>query len=79
MKEKAEKTSIRELRHKEILSLDEVSRLYGLRPSLIYSLTHRKQIPYYKLPGSNLLFFNNAEVKQWMLDNRVAPKAEHQQ
>lgn len=79
MKEKQKQLSIGELKAKEILSADEVSRLYGLRPSLIYSLTHRKQIPHYKLPGSNLLFFQNAEVKQWILANQVAATTENQQ
>lgn len=76
MKEKAEKTSIRELRHKEILSLDEVSRLFGLRKSWLYSLVHTKRIPYYKVPGSNLTFFRQDEVRNFVLAGRVAPISE---
>lgn len=71
MKQKEKQLSIGEPKAKEILSADEVCRLYGLRPTLIYSLTHRKLIPYYKLPGSNLLFFRNDELKEWILANRV--------
>ena len=61
MKEKKEQASIRDLKHREILSLDEVSRLYGVRKSWLYSMVHRKKIPYIKLPG---------------MDGRVAPTNE---
>lgn len=76
MKEKKEQASIRDLKHREILSLDEVSRLYGVRKSWLYSMVHRKKIPYIKLPGSNLTFFNNKEIKAYMMDGRVAPTNE---
>ena len=73
MKEKKERTSISELKQREILSLDEVSRLFGLRKSWLYSLVHTKRIPYYKVPGSNLTFFNQEEVKAFIMAGRVAP------
>lgn len=71
MKEKKKQLSIGELKAKEILSADEVSRLYGLRQTLIYSLTHQRKIPHYKLPGSNLLFFRNDEVRAFITSNPV--------
>lgn len=73
MKEKKERASISELKQREILSLDEVSRLFGLRKSLLYSLVHTKRIPYYKMPGSNLTFFRQDEVRNFVLAGRVAP------
>lgn len=79
MKEKKEQASIRELKQKEILSLEEVSRLYGLRKSWLYSLVHTRRIPYYKVPGSNLTFFRNDEVKDFVLARRVSPITETQE
>lgn len=79
MKEKKEQASIRELKQKEILSLEEVSRLYGLRKSWLYSLVHTKRIPYYKVPGSNLTFFRQDEVRNFVLAGRVAPVTETQE
>ena len=56
---------------KETLSLDEVSRLFDLKKSYLYSLVHGRKIPYYKIGGGRLVFFKKSEVEQWILANRV--------
>lgn len=56
----------------ETLSVDEVSEIYGLKKSYIYSLVHNKRIPHYKAGGGRLTFFKKSEVEAFLLANRVA-------
>lgn len=56
---------------KETLSLEEVSRVFDLKKSYLYSLIHNRKIPYYKVGGGRLVFFKKEEVEQWILANRV--------
>ncbi len=56
---------------KETLSLDEVSEVYGLKKSFLYSLVHTKRIPYYKAGGGRLTFFKKSEVEAFLTAQRV--------
>lgn len=56
---------------KEALSIDEVSQVFDLKKSYLYSLIHRKQIPYYKVGGGKLVFFKKSDVEAFLLSCRV--------
>ncbi len=60
---------------KDVLTLDEVAYYTGIGKSYLYKLTHRKEIPHYK-PRGGKIFFNKAEVDQWLQKNRVTPDDE---
>ena len=64
-----------EILEKEVLTLDELSKYTGFSKSHIYKLTHKKEIPHYK-PSGKMIFFKLADVKRWLLTNRVSTKAE---
>lgn len=60
---------------KEVLTLEEVSRYTGLKASYIYQLTSKRQIPHYK-PTGKYIFFNRAEVEEWLQKHRVSTSEE---
>ena len=60
---------------KEVLTTAEASAYLGLSESYIYKLTSLKQIPHYK-PNGKLVYFNRAEVEQWLQSNRIATHTE---
>lgn len=60
---------------KEVLTFDEVADLTGLSKSYLYKLTSARQIPHYK-PNGRLIYFNRAEVVEWMQRGRVETSAE---
>ncbi|SCY00667.1 transcriptional regulator, AlpA family [Nonlabens sp. Hel1_33_55] len=56
--------------NKAVLTADEVSLFTGLSKKYIYTLTSKKQIPFYK-PLGKVLYFSKKEVEEWMLTNGV--------
>ena len=63
---------------KKVLNIDDVAMLTGLSKSHLYKLTCSKQIPHYK-PNTKAMYFDRAEVEEWMLQNRVTTQAEAEQ
>jgi excisionase family DNA binding protein len=59
---------------KEILTLDEVIELTGLKRNTIYCLRYQNAIPYFKF-GPRLLRFERSKILDWM-HNRNEYKAE---
>lgn len=63
---------------KKVLNIDDVAILTGLSKSHLYKLTCSKQIPHYK-PNTKAMYFDRAEIEEWMLQNRVTTQAEAEQ
>lgn len=63
---------------KKVLNIDDVAILTGLSKSHLYKLTCSKQIPHYK-PNTKAMYFDKAEIEEWMLQNRVTTQAEAEQ
>lgn len=59
---------------KNVLTLDEVAIVTGLKKGYIYRLTSEQKIPHYK-PGGRV-YFKKDEVEEWLLQNRVATLSE---
>ncbi len=55
---------------KEVLTSDEAARYMGISKSYLYKLTMRREIPHFK-PTGKLVFFNRAELEQWLQNNRI--------
>ncbi|PRP66280.1 helix-turn-helix domain-containing protein [Nonlabens agnitus] len=55
---------------KSVLTADEVSIFTGLSKKYIYTLTSKRQIPFYK-PMGKVLYFSKKEIEEWMLTNGV--------
>lgn len=56
---------------KNILTADEAAAMLDMKVSMIYSLTSRRKIPFYK-PNGKKIFFKKDELEQWVLSNRVS-------
>lgn len=63
---------------KNVLTFEDVVLLTGLSKSHLYNLTHRKEIPYYR-PRGKQIYFDRAEVEEWMKQNRVNTREESEQ
>ena len=63
---------------KEVLTSDEAARYMGISRSYLYKLTMRKEIPHYK-PRGKVVYFNRAELEQWLQSNRVSTTSEVEQ
>ncbi|MCE5345399.1 MAG: helix-turn-helix domain-containing protein [Bacteroidales bacterium] len=59
---------------KNVLNLDETSKLTGLSKSHLYKLTCRQGIPFYK--QSKHLFFDRTEIENWLKTDRHITIAE---
>lgn len=60
---------------KNVLTLDDVCVLTGLKKSYLYQLTSRREIPYYR-PNGKLVYFDRKEVEAWQRRNRVNTRDE---
>ena len=60
---------------KTVLNFDEVAAHTGLSKSYLYKLTCSGGIPCYKPQGKHI-YFNKAELDQWLLQNRKATTKE---
>ena len=61
---------------KNVLTVEDVSFLTGLSVKRLYSLTSLKQIPHFKREGCRTLYFDKAEIENWMKGYRVVTEAE---
>ena len=59
---------------KDVLTLAEAAAYTGYSEKYIYQLAFNRQIPHAK--RGKFLYFDKAELKQWLLANRVATSAE---
>jgi excisionase family DNA binding protein len=66
------------LSNKNTFTLDECAAYTGLSPSHIYKLTSSGEIPHYK-PRNKILYFDRAEIDNWLKQNRVSTRAEIEQ
>lgn len=56
---------------KEILTLEEAAMFMGVTRSMLYKLTHRQEIPFYK-PNNKMVYFEKSELVKWLRHNPVA-------
>lgn len=59
----------RNLIMKEVLNFAEAAKYLELSHSHLYKLTSAGSIPFYK-PNGKKLYFNRAELNEWLLRNR---------
>jgi len=59
---------------KDMLTVDDLHLMTGLSTSSIYKLTSKKAIPYYK-PLGGTIFFDKAEIENWIRSNKVETDA----
>lgn len=59
------------LKVKNVLTFEETSVYMGVSKSHLYKLTMSQEIPHYK-PRGKMLYFDRAEVDDWLLQNRVS-------
>ena len=62
---------------KNVLTLEDTALLTGLSKSHLYRLTCNHDIPHYK--RAKMLYFDRAEIENWMKQNRVATRQEIEQ
>lgn len=63
--------------HPEILGIEEVIKLTGYKKASIYSLIHKREIPFHKpAHGGRRLFFKRKEIDQWLQSNRIETNEE---
>ena len=51
---------------KKWMTVAETAEYLGLSIHTIYQRIAKRQIPHHKMPGSNLVRFNQEEVDEWM-------------
>ena len=65
------------LSQKTVLTFEEVAEYTGLSKSYLYKLTSAGEIPHYK-PLGKFIFFNKAEIDQWLQRNPSKPLDEEE-
>ena len=63
------------LANKPTMSVTEVADYVGVTRAQIYKFTSEKAIPHFK-PRGKLLYFDRAEIDDWLKQNRVKTIAE---
>lgn len=58
------------LSQKTVLTFGEAARYTGFSRSYLYKLTHLQKIPCSK-PAGKMLFFDRAELDNWLLTNQA--------
>lgn len=61
---------------KEVLTSDEAAKYLGISKSALYKMTMQRKVPFYRSQGGKLIYFDRAEIIDWMKCNRVATDAE---
>ena len=64
---------------KSHLNFQQACDYLGLSESYLYKLTHKKQIPHYKLPTGKKLIFVKNELDEWLLSNPVKTEMDIEQ
>jgi excisionase family DNA binding protein len=54
---------------KEVLSFKEALALLDISASMLYKLTHKRAINFYK-PSGKLIYFKKEDLINWMLGNK---------
>jgi excisionase family DNA binding protein len=54
---------------KEVLSFKEALALLDISASMLYKLTHKRAINFYK-PSGKLIYFKKEDLTNWMLGNK---------
>ncbi|WP_313805756.1 helix-turn-helix domain-containing protein [Flavobacterium sp.] len=54
---------------KEVLTFKEALVLLDISSSMLYKLTHKRAIPFYK-PGGKLIYFKKTDLLGWALSNK---------
>ena len=60
---------------KEVLTSDEAAKYMGISKSYLYKLTMKREIPHYK-PMGKVVYFNRAELEEWLQNNRITTASE---
>ena len=60
---------------KEVLTLEEAALFMGISKSSLYKMTHKHDVPFYR-PNGKLIYFEKAELLNWMRQNRCMSVAE---
>ena len=55
------------------LSVKEAAVYIGVRVSTLYSYVSHRRIPFYKIPGSQLVKFKISEIDAWLESGRCTP------
>jgi len=63
------------LSQKDVLTFGEGADFIGISKSHLYKLTMDNLIPYYK-PRNKMIYFDRAELSNWLLQNRITPADE---
>jgi excisionase family DNA binding protein len=63
------------LSQKNALTFDEGAVFTGISKSHLYKMTSAGAIPHYK-PRGKMIYFDRAELENWLLQNRVATAEE---
>jgi len=61
-----------------VLTLDELVSYSGYKKNYIYQLIHKRQIPAHKPPKGRKLFFQKAEIDNWLLSRKLSTVEEIQ-
>ena len=80
LKMEAQNNRIKVLEHlmfesKDVLTLEEAALYMGISKSSLYKLTHQHEIPFYR-PNGKLIYFEKAEILEWMRKNRNMTREE---
>lgn len=59
---------------KNVLQLEDACMLTGLKKSTLYVMTCERRVPHYKNNGR--VYFDRAELEQWMKQNRISTAQE---
>jgi len=60
--------TFREQPEKEILTVEDVCQILGLKKGSVYNLTHRQEIPFYK--RGQRIYFDRNEINEWVRSDR---------
>lgn len=71
LEKKVDDLQANNLSQKNVLTFSEAARYTGFSRSYLYKLTHLQKIPCSK-PAGKMLFFDRAELENWLLTNQVA-------
>ena len=53
----------------KLIDIDELCQILNVKKSYVYSLTHTKQIPYYKIGGH--IRFKLSEIETWLEHQKI--------
>ena len=60
---------------KRVMNFEEVCKYIGMSASALYKMTSAGTIPFHK-PRGKMLYFDKAEIDEWLLQNRNETVAE---